>query len=687
MCIYLYRKYKQRQQQQLPPQEQPGSSEKTAKNNSTCPHSRDPAAQASHKCELCAAEKAAARKYRWKLLLLLMPGFTLSSLDLTIVATALPFVASHFGMSRLWDCQIGTLLTSVDKFNQLSWIVTSFALTETAFMPVFGQLSDTFGRHSAIQFSTFILTVGSILCAAAPVWPVLLLGRGLQGVGTAGIQNVAMIILADKVSLKEQAVNTSIFQLLNGIGYSVGPVIGGYIVNSNWRYAFVLCAGIGALSMVCVFFLRQDLKAGSISLSHPTNGQTRPQAFLSGFSTLDFGGIFLFIFGIGLIILGTAWGGSTFPWSSAGVIAPLTIGVLVLIAFVIWEKLLDPDQLLSRMMPKTVPLVPFNILRNKDVGLVCFMTAGAGASLFSVFYFIGIYFTLVEANSASEAGINLLYYIPGIGVGVYLAIFLCNVRPRQTFWPLFLGTIVETGAMGALAYAVKSRNRTLVNVMMAVAGGGTGARFMPSGLHLAGMFRDRLAPVYSLLRFALPFGGTLALTIMGSVFQNEMAVYFGNAEVQSQLGGNGTSNFNLHNQAALEAFNHLPPAEQEAVRARGASATMWAFISILPFLELSVLATMGMGNVWISKREKSNKATEPEVDEEGKEQTRESTANDTEEGGPRTNSEVLTGVYLLALLRGAVKSQRRPGPTEKGPVRSAGESEETGLKGERSERV
>ena len=544
-------------------------------------------------------------------------------------------------------------------------------------MPVFGQLSDTFGRHSALQFSTFVLTLGSVLCAAAPVWPVLLLGRGLQGIGTAGIQNVAMIVLADKVSLKEQAVNTSLFQLLNGIGYSVGPVIGGYIVNSNWRYAFVLCAGMGAISMVCLFFLRKDLKTGSVSLSHPTHGQTRPQAFASGFSTLDFGGIFLFVFGIGLVILGTAWGGSTYPWSSTAVIAPLVIGVVLLMVFFVWEKLLEPNQLLSRSMPKTVPLVPFDILRNKDVGLVCFITAGAGAALFSVFYFIGIYFTLVEAYSASEAGVNLLYYIPGIGVGVYAAIFLCNVKPRQTFWPLFLGTIDETAAMAVLAYAVKKRNRTLVNVMMGVAGGGTGARFMPSSLHLAGMFRDRLAPVYSLQRFALPFGGTLALTIMGSVFQNEMAVYFGNADVQAQLGNNATSSFNLHSQAALEAVNRLPPAQQEAVRARGANATMWAFISILPFLGLSLLATLGLGNVWISKREQAIAVTEAGVAEEGKEKGCEATAQEGEEGA-RTNSEVLTGVYLVALFTSRVKAQRRPGPTEKMAATRVSESNDAG---------
>jgi MFS family permease len=96
-------------------------------------------------------------------------------------------------------------------------------LTSTAFIPVFGQLADIFGRHATIQAAIVLLTIGSVLCAAAPDWPVLLLGRALQGMGTAGIQNVAMIILADSVSLKEQAVNTSIFQLMNGVGYSMYP--------------------------------------------------------------------------------------------------------------------------------------------------------------------------------------------------------------------------------------------------------------------------------------------------------------------------------------------------------------------------------------------------------------------------------------------------------------------------------
>jgi hypothetical protein len=467
--------------------------------------------------------------------------------------------------------------------------------------------------------------------------------------------NVSMIVLADKVSLKEQAKNTSIFQLLQGIGYSVGPVIGGYLVNSGWRYVFVLCAGLGGLGMVCTFFLRHDLKPGSVSLSNPAKGQTHLEAFASGFSTLDFGGIVTFIFGVGLIILATSWGGSTFPWNSAGVIAPLVLGAVLIIIFIVYEKLLEPGRTLARRTPKTIPLIPFAVLRNKDVGLVCFVAAGSGAALYSVFYFIGIYFTLVEGKEASDAGVNLLYYVPGIGVGVYLAIALCTWKPRQTFWPLFLGTVVETGAMAALAAAVKQRDETFVNVVMGIAGAGTGARFMPSSLHLAGMFRDQLAPVFSLLRFAMPFGGTLALTIMGSVFQNEMAVYFGSSDVTSRP-DSGSGGLDLHNTAALDAISKLPPAEQQIIRGQGATATMWAFISILPFLGLSVIAAAGLGNVWISKHEKGL-ATDNAV-EAGQKDVQQSEAG-------KARPDVLTGVYLLALFTGRVRAQRKPGPLDK----------------------
>ena len=113
----------------------------------------------------------------------------------------------------------------VEALNQISWIGTAFTLTDTAFVPLFGQLADVFGRHAALQSAVAIMTLGAVLCASAQVWPVLVLGRALQGVGTAGMSTCSLIILADNVSLKEQAFNTSIFHFLIGIAYATGPLV------------------------------------------------------------------------------------------------------------------------------------------------------------------------------------------------------------------------------------------------------------------------------------------------------------------------------------------------------------------------------------------------------------------------------------------------------------------------------
>jgi MFS family permease len=126
----------------------------------------------------------------------------------------------------------------IEALNQLSWIGTAFTLTDTAFVPIFGQLADVFGRYAALQIAVAIMTLGGVLCATTPVWPVLVLGRAIQGVGTAGMSTCSLIILADKVSLKEQAFNTSIFHFLIGVAYATGPLVCPYQLKNN-RYTNV----------------------------------------------------------------------------------------------------------------------------------------------------------------------------------------------------------------------------------------------------------------------------------------------------------------------------------------------------------------------------------------------------------------------------------------------------------------
>lgn len=128
------------------------------------------------------------------------------------IASALPWIASDFG-----------------EISQLNWIVSSFNLTSAAFIPFWAQMADVFGRNASLNAAVILMLIGSALCTGAPTsaFPVLLLGRGFQGLAAAGLNVVVRTVLADKVSLQENARNWAIFALVGGVSYAVGPVIGG----------------------------------------------------------------------------------------------------------------------------------------------------------------------------------------------------------------------------------------------------------------------------------------------------------------------------------------------------------------------------------------------------------------------------------------------------------------------------
>ncbi|THC93928.1 hypothetical protein EYZ11_006610 [Aspergillus tanneri] len=556
--------------------------------------------QSGEKCQVCKEERRRERVYSWKLIGGLCLPFTLATLDLTIVATAVPSIASHF-----------------NKFDELNWIVTAFTLTSTAFIPMFGQLADVFGRHAVLQLALFLMLIGSVLCAAAQTWGMLLLGRALQGTSSAGLMNIIMIILADKVSLKVNAKNNSLFAFVGGIGYSIGPVIGGYLTD------------IAFFSHILIYFLlRKELVEGTIF-----RRGSRMSSLLPALATLDVFGSALFIFGIGLIILATAWGGAAYAWTAPQVLGPLIVGAICFVLFFVYEYLLEPGRILSRVFPTQVPMIPYSMFSRKDTIWLMIAQVSIGASMFSVFYFIGIYFTLVEAYQASRAGLQLLYYIPGLGAGVYTAMFLCNVVPAQTFFPLNFGSIISTIGLAVIPYAIHVQNTGLLNGMMALAGAGTGLRFMPATLHAVGVWPERIAPAMSLMRFAMPFGGTIGLTIMGSVFNNKFGPSLG-------LSSAGNANFNVHDTSSLSVITTLSPAAQKVVRMAGKDAIMWAYISILPVMGVSLISGLLMGNVWI--KPKSKDEDQEHVDAEGS-----------------RHSEVVYVSYLWALLKGNVTSYKQ----------------------------
>lgn len=374
-----------------------------------------------------AAEKRKRNIYRWKIILGLFSPFCLQALDTTIVASALPFIAKDFSKSPFLflNHTIRTDPTLIqtnnfpDQIEQLNWIISAFNLTSAAFLFIWAQLTDLFGRHVVLQTAILIMMIGSAICTGAPTssFPVLLLGRALQGVGAAGVNISIRTILADRVSLSEYALNWTIFALISGLGFSIGPVIGGYLTQASWRWCFAINLPIAVVAMlVVVVFLKNDLQGPVPILEmEGVNVSTKSGSFMARISTIDYGGQMLFLWGFGLLILALTWAGGTYSWDSASVLAPIIVGGLLSGGWIVYERCMVPGSVMAKVFPLQKAMISWELLRQRDIGLLLLINFSVGIAMFAVMYFMDLYFALVEGTSSGHAGLSLLYFLPGLG--------------------------------------------------------------------------------------------------------------------------------------------------------------------------------------------------------------------------------------------------------------------------------
>ena len=307
-----------------------------------------------------------------------------------------------------------------DQLPQLNWIITAFNLTSSASLPLFAQLADIFGRHATLQLALLIITIGSALCTGSPTsaFPLLLLGRALQGVGSAGIIISVRTILADRVSLREYARNWSFFALLSGVSYGVGPVVGGYLTGVSWRWCFAVNLPVAVVGMAVVAWLLRGELVGPqevVVVGEGGEGTGRRGRFWARLATVDYGGQLLFLWGVGLLVLAFTWAGGTYAWDSAAVLSTLVIGGVLTVAWVVYEWAMVPGRVMARIFPKQRAMMPWQLLMQRDIGILLGINFANGAAMFAVMYFMELYFTLVRGDSASNAGLSLLYFLPGLG--------------------------------------------------------------------------------------------------------------------------------------------------------------------------------------------------------------------------------------------------------------------------------
>jgi EmrB/QacA subfamily drug resistance transporter len=296
------------------------------------------------------------------ILMSLMLTMFLAALDQTIVATALPTIGRQFR-----------------DVSNLSWVITAYLLASTAVAPVFGTLSDIYGRRAMIIAALSLFVVGSILCALAPNMPVLIMARGLQGLGGGGIMPIVQTVISDVVTPRERGQYQAYFSgvwVAAGIG---GPILGGvFAEHLHWSMIFWINVPLGLASLAMLL-----PKMGKIPVFH----RRRKVDWLGGVLLMASAVVFMLVL---------TWGGNRYVWLSPAIMAMVGASFALALAFV-WHAGNAEE-----------PFLPLPLMGGSVVPYA--MAAGGCAlgTMLGLTVHLPLYYEVVYHLSASEAGLALI---------------------------------------------------------------------------------------------------------------------------------------------------------------------------------------------------------------------------------------------------------------------------------------
>lgn len=304
----------------------------------------------------------------------MMTSTFLSSLDGTAVSTALPTIAGELG-----------------GLDQLPWVLTAYLLGSVAATPLFGKLSDIYGRRALTEWALAIFIVTSILAAAAQTMPQLVIARGLQGIGGGGLMSMGFIVIGDIFSPRERGRYMGYYTMNFAVAALAGPVIGGVFVDvASWRWIFIINVPLGLITIAIIHT--------NLTFRLPT----RPHH-------LDLVGSALLVAGVTALVLGLALGGGSHPWTSPIVLALLIGAVVAAIGFVAWE----------RRAPE--PVLPMRLFANPTFRILIGGNAVYGVVGMGLYSFLPLFFQVSLGEDPTTAGLILATSTMTVTVGSWFA--------------------------------------------------------------------------------------------------------------------------------------------------------------------------------------------------------------------------------------------------------------------------
>jgi EmrB/QacA subfamily drug resistance transporter len=367
------------------------------------------------------------REVRTILLSLLLTMF-LAALDQTIVATALPTIGRQF-----------------HDVSNLSWVITAYLLASTAVAPVFGTLSDIYGRRVMIIVSLSLFVAGSVLCGIAPSMPILIMARGLQGLGGGGIMPVVQTVISDVVSPRERGQYQAYFSAVWMLAGISGPVLGGIFADHlHWSM---------------IFWINVPLALAALGLLLPRMGKIPVYHRLRKVDWL--GGVLLMASAV-LVMLVLTWGGNRYPWLSPAILSMVGGAVALAFAFV-WQAGRTDE-----------PFLPLSLIGGSVVPYGLMASGCALGAMIGLTVHLPLYYEVVYHLSASEAGLGL---IPLAAISTLGAATAGRTMARVKHYKrvAIAGSIVAT--LAAAAMTLTTPPLWLLLVLLSVFGIGLGTVF------------------------------------------------------------------------------------------------------------------------------------------------------------------------------------------------------------------
>ncbi|KAF8960437.1 member of the major facilitator superfamily [Flammula alnicola] len=449
-------------------------------------------------------------------------GIFLTAMDQTIIVSSYASIGSEF-----------------NQLQNTSWIATSYLLTITSFQPLYGKLSDIFGRKSCLLFSYTIFAIGCLLCGLARNMTELVAARAFAGIGGGGMQTIVSIIMSDVVPLRSRGTWQGILNIVWATGNTVGASLGGYLADTiGWRWSFLLQVPITIVAIIAV----------SLALHLP---KIESGDFTAKLKRVDFGGAISLVLTIFFLLFALDRGGDI-SWNDHYTISSLVAFGIFFLAFAFIE-----------MEFASEPFAPKRIIVNRSLIASYLVNFFGIASAFTMLFHVSLYFQAVRGDSASKTGVWLIISVVGSLVGSLCGGLIMQASGKFYaltvigYAALLVGTTMVTLTSGVL---VVSSAGIAIGLMISSVGNGSGiTTSLISLIANAGQADQAIATAVSYLFRSL--GSVVGLSIGSTLVQGTLR-----SALQRRLSGADVNEIIRKVRESLKYMDELDPYTQSAVR-------------------------------------------------------------------------------------------------------------------------